>query len=96
MDNTILEQIGLTKSEINVYLALLELGSSSTGKIVDKSKVGFPFYWVGDKAIAKYGIDAIPTLLVIKNGRIAERIIGKRSEKYLDKKIGDLLDAQKP
>lgn len=35
---TILEDIGLTKSEINVYLALLELGSSSTGPIVEKSK----------------------------------------------------------
>lgn len=33
----ILEEIGLTKSEIKVYLALLELGSSTTGAIVDKS-----------------------------------------------------------
>lgn len=33
----ILEDIGLTKSEIKVYLALLELSSSSTGPIVDKS-----------------------------------------------------------
>ena len=38
MEVKILEEIGLTKSETNVYLALLELGSSSTGKIVDKSK----------------------------------------------------------
>lgn len=38
MNVELLEAIGLTKSEINVYLALLELGSSSTGKIVDKSK----------------------------------------------------------
>lgn len=37
MNRAILGQIGLTKSEINVYLALLELGSSSTGKIVDTS-----------------------------------------------------------
>ncbi|MBC8500960.1 MAG: helix-turn-helix domain-containing protein [DPANN group archaeon] len=33
----LLEQVGLTKSEIKVYFALLELGSSSTGAIVDKS-----------------------------------------------------------
>src|SRR3989344_3052406 len=33
----LLEEIGLTKSEIKVYLALLELGSSTTGPIVDKS-----------------------------------------------------------
>jgi HTH-type transcriptional regulator, sugar sensing transcriptional regulator len=34
----LLEKIGLTRSEINVYLALLELGSSTTGPIVDRSK----------------------------------------------------------
>ncbi len=37
MRTEILGEIGLTKSEINVYISLLELGSSSTGKIVDKS-----------------------------------------------------------
>lgn len=54
MDIEILEQIGLTKSEINVYLALLELGSSSTGKIVDKS--GAPsskIYEILDRLIKK-------------------------------------------
>ncbi len=33
-----LEDIGLTKSEIKVYLALLELGPSTTGPIIDKSQ----------------------------------------------------------
>ena len=37
MRTELLEKIGLTKSEVKVYLALLELGSSSTGPIVDKS-----------------------------------------------------------
>ncbi len=37
MNLELLEEIGLTKSEIKVYLALLELGSSTTGPIVDKS-----------------------------------------------------------
>ena len=39
MDTKILEEIGLTKSEALVYLALTELGPSSTGKIVQKSGV---------------------------------------------------------
>lgn len=34
----LLEEIGLTKAEINVYIALLELGSSTTGPIVEKSR----------------------------------------------------------
>lgn len=54
MNIEILEQIGLTKSEIKVYLALLELGSSSTGKIVDKSKVASSkIYEILDKLIQK-------------------------------------------
>jgi len=39
METKVLEQIGLTKSEIKVYFALLELGSSSVGAILAKSKV---------------------------------------------------------
>ncbi len=37
LNTEILENIGLTKSEIKVYLSLLELGSTTTGPIVDKS-----------------------------------------------------------
>jgi sugar-specific transcriptional regulator TrmB len=39
MEMQILENIGLTKSEIKVYLALLELGSTSTGPLVDRSGI---------------------------------------------------------
>lgn len=47
-------EIGLTKSEISVYLALLETGSSSTGKIVEKSKASSSkIYEILDKLISK-------------------------------------------
>ena len=39
MDTKPLEQIGLTKSEIKVYLALLRLGQTTAGPIVDEAKV---------------------------------------------------------
>ena len=39
MDLQLLRNIGLTDSEIKVYFALLELGSSSKGPIVNESKV---------------------------------------------------------
>ncbi|HIH38609.1 hypothetical protein J4460_01400 [Candidatus Woesearchaeota archaeon] len=39
MDASALEQIGLTKNEIKVYLALLRLGSGSAGAIIDKAHV---------------------------------------------------------
>ncbi len=50
----ILEQLGLTKSEIKVYLALLELGSAATGRIVAKSKASSSkIYEILDKLIDK-------------------------------------------
>lgn len=39
MDTKALEDIGLTKGEIKVYLALLELGPSSAGSILDKAGI---------------------------------------------------------
>ena len=54
MRPSLLEQIGLTKSEVKVYLALLELGSSSTGRIVDKAKVSSSkIYEILDKLMQK-------------------------------------------
>ncbi len=54
VNKEILEDIGLTKSEISVYLALLELGSCSTGKIVDKSgTASSKIYEVLDKLMQK-------------------------------------------
>ena len=39
MNAKILENIGLTDGEIKVYLALIKLGSSTSGPITDKSGV---------------------------------------------------------
>ena len=39
MDTKILENIGLTKNEIKVYLALLEEGPSTAGKILKKAEI---------------------------------------------------------
>ncbi len=36
MDTQILEDLGLTKNEVKVYLALLELGSTPAGKLIKK------------------------------------------------------------
>lgn len=39
MDTSILEDIGLTNAEIKVYLALLELGSSNAGRLLEKTNL---------------------------------------------------------
>jgi len=49
-----LEKIGLTQGEIKVYLSLLELGSSTTGKITKKSGIsGSKVYEVLERLINK-------------------------------------------
>ena len=39
MEIELLQEIGINKSEVKVYLALLEIGSSTTGPIMDKAKI---------------------------------------------------------
>ncbi len=66
-------------------------GPRAMQPIIDKMKIEFPVYWVGENVIKDYEIDAIPLLFLIKKGKVIEKIFGKRSEKFLDKKIRDLL-----
>lgn len=50
----VFQELGLTKSEIKVYLSLLELGQSTTGPIVDKAKIASSkIYEILDKLIQK-------------------------------------------
>ncbi|MDD5133031.1 MAG: helix-turn-helix domain-containing protein [Candidatus Nanoarchaeia archaeon] len=64
MIETTLKKIGLTEGEIKVYLSLLELGASSTGKIIKKSGIsGSKVYEVLDR-LANKGLVSLTT----KNG----------------------------
>ena len=78
-----LRKIGLTEGEIKVYLALLELGSCTTGKITKKSFVsGSKVYEVLDRLIGK-GLASFVEKNGVKHYEAAEpyRIID-----YLDEK----------
>jgi len=39
MDTAVLEDLGLSNAEAKIYLALLELGMSKTGRIIDRTKL---------------------------------------------------------
>lgn len=67
-------------------------GPATMQKIADKAKVNFPIYWTKVDMSEKYDIYAIPTIYLIKNGKIVEKIVGKQSESFLDKRIGILLE----
>ena len=82
-----LKQIGLTEGEIKVYLALLELGSTSTGKITKKSNIsGSKVYEVLERLMQK-GLASTVTKNNIKHFEATspERILD-----YLDEKSSDI------
>ena len=66
-------------------------GPRAMQPIIDKLKVGFPVYWYGESAVQKFSIFAIPMIFWVKDGRIVEKLPGRRSRKELDKKIRGFL-----
>ena len=67
-------------------------GPGAIQPILKKLGIKFPVYWSGEKAIAKFKLNAIPMLLFIKQGEMVERLHGRRSEKFLEQKIRKLLE----
>jgi len=54
MQESLLEEIGLTKGEIKVYLTLLKLGETTTGKIIEDAQISSgKIYEILDKLIKK-------------------------------------------
>lgn len=72
-------------------LSLDYSGPEAMQPFVDHHKVQFPVYWVGEKAIKTYQIRGIPLILLLKKGKITERIVGKRSRKELDRIFTEFL-----
>ena len=66
-------------------------GPRAMQPIIDKLKVGFPIYWVGESAVEKFSLFAIPMLFLVKNGQIVAKLPGQRSEKALNKIIREFL-----
>ena len=66
-------------------------GAVAMQPVVNKLKIEFPVYWYGEKAIQKFNLTAIPLLLVIKRGKIVERLPGRRPDKFLDEKVKEII-----
>ena len=83
MDTSILKEIGLTDSEIKVYLALLELGSSTTGPIVEKSGVASSkIYEVLEKLMQK----GLASFVIASGTKHFEAASPRRVEDYIREK----------
>jgi HTH-type transcriptional regulator, sugar sensing transcriptional regulator len=87
MVKSALKKIGLTEGEINVYLALLELGSSSTGAIIKKSKIsGSKVYEVLDRLRDK----GLASIMIKNNVKHFEAASPERILEYLEEKKEDI------
>ncbi len=84
-----LRKIGLTEGEIKIYLSLLELGSSSSGKITKRSGIsGSKVYEVLDRLMGKGLANS-----VVKNGvKHFEASDPSRILDYLDEKNREIED----
>lgn len=83
MINNILEKIGLTDGEIKIYLALLELGSTTTWNITKKSKIsGSKVYEVLDRLISK----GLASFIIKNNVKYFEAASPEMILSYLDDK----------
>ena len=92
VNTELLEEIGLTKSEIKVYLALLELGSSTTGPIVEKSGASSSkIYEILDKLIQK----GLASFVVEAGTKRFEAADPKRILDYLKEKEAKLKKQEK-
>mgnify|MGYP001620161463 CR=1 FL=1 len=88
----ILRRIGLTDSEVKVYLALLKLGIASKGKIIKNANIsGSKIYEVTDKLIYK-GLCSI----IIKNG-VKHFMVAppSRIQDFLNKKKNEILEEER-
>lgn len=102
METRVLEDIGLTKGETKVYLALLDLGQSTTGDIVKKSGVSTSkVYKILDKLIEK-GLASYILKRKVKHFKVADpsKILDylEEKERTLEsrkKEITELLPALK-
>jgi len=84
------------KHDLKLIAICLDLGGPEVMQpIINKYKVNFPVYWVGEKAVNALDIYSIPMLMTVENGKITEKIIGKRSRKYLEKKIKEFIKQEK-
>ena len=68
-------------------------GPNAMQPFLDKYRVNFPVYWVGEKAVSELNINGIPMIMLVKDGEIVEKIVGKRSRRFLDKTIRKFLES---
>ena len=72
-------------------LSVDEEGPKAVQPLIDKLQVPFPVYWGGTRAVQRYKIVGIPTMMVYDKGKLVEKRPGSHPRKAIEKKIRALL-----
>jgi HTH-type transcriptional regulator, sugar sensing transcriptional regulator len=88
----ILESIGLSKNEIKIYLALLELGSTTTGAIIKKTGTHTSKVYDGLERLADKGL---VTHVIMANTKHFKAVDPDRLLDFLDDKKKKIKDQEK-
>lgn len=89
MKKEILKEIGLTDGEIEVYITLLKVGETTTGKIIEQSKIsGSKVYVILDKLMKK----GLVSFIVKEKTKYFQAASPERIFDYLDEKDKKLME----
>ncbi|TVM32604.1 TlpA family protein disulfide reductase [Oceanidesulfovibrio marinus] len=69
----------------------LDMAQEPMEKMLQEVPVSFPFYWVGESAMEDLEVNAVPQLILVKNGGIVQRLVGLLGEAQLRGLLDDFL-----
>ncbi len=88
MDTKILESVGFTKGEVRVYISLLELGETTTGPIIKRSRItGSKVYEILDRLMKK----GLVSYIIREKTMYFQASSPKRLLDYVNKKEMDII-----
>jgi thiol-disulfide isomerase/thioredoxin len=73
-----------------VALSVDEGDSQTVQRLVNELRIPFPVYHVGMPAVAHYRIVGVPSVMVIRQGKIVEKLPGRHSVSMLADKLHGL------
>ncbi len=83
---------GMTMYGVSVDFA----GAQAMQPMVNKFGVEFPVFWVGEVGVGHYGLNPIPMLVFIQNGRVVDRVQGAHTEEELQALFENFLAPREP
>jgi thiol-disulfide isomerase/thioredoxin len=66
-------------------------GPGDMERVLEKKPVNFSVFWVGETVVDELNLVGIPMIFMIKNGRMVDKIPGKCSYEFLEKRIADFI-----